>query len=414
MLTASQTAIVKATVPVLQEYGEAITGFFYRSLFEAHPELYDIFNPANQRDGGQARSLAASICAYAANIDHLEALGGMVDRIAHKHGSLEVLPEHYPIVGHHLLLAIRGVLGEAATDDVLDAWGAAYGQLAEVMIGAEAQLYAEGEKQTGGWRGFKPFTVVGKVPESAQITSFYLRPADGAPLPAFRPGQYVSVRLDDIPGQSHAHIRQYSLSDAPGAPHLRISVKREPAPVNAPADAPSGVVSNYLHEKIREGDLLNIHVPLGDFALEETSTRPVVLLGGGVGSTPLISMLLHLDRQRSEREVVYVHAVLGREHHAFRDAVARVIRHRPNVRRAVFYAQCSPDDQQGADYEEEGLICRENLSRYLPANPADADYYCCGPAGFMAAANAILDELGVPASRRHQETFGPSPRFATA
>lgn len=404
MLTASQTAIVKATVPVLQAHGEAITTLFYRFLFEAHPELNDIFNPANQRDGGQARSLAAAICTYAAHIDQPEALGGMVSRIAHKHGSLEVRPEHYPIVGRHLLQAIRGVLGEAASDEILDAWAAAYGLLADVMIGAESGLYAEAASGPGGWSGFKPFVVIAKAPESALITSLYLRPADGAPLPSFRPGQYVSVRLDDIPGQPHAHIRQYSLSDAPGAPHFRISVKRE--------SNPAGVVSNHLHDNIREGDTLRIHAPLGDFTLDETSDSPIVLLGGGIGLTPLLSMLLHLDRQGSDRETLFVHAVLSKEHHPFRDTIARVVRHRPNIRRAVFYTNSTPDDRRGEDYDEEGLIRLESLRPYLPAG--DADYYCCGPAGFMAAAGAILDELGVPRSRRHQETFGPSPSFTTA
>jgi nitric oxide dioxygenase len=110
MLTERQRDIIRATVPALRLQGEKITELFYADLFATHPALWNVFNPANQRPGGQARSLAASILAYAANIDHLDKLGGMVERIAHKHGSLEVRPEHYPIVGHHLLLAIRAVL----------------------------------------------------------------------------------------------------------------------------------------------------------------------------------------------------------------------------------------------------------------------------------------------------------------
>lgn len=121
-----QIAIVKATIPVLQQYGETITAIFYKSLFEENPSLLNVFNPASQRNGAQARSLAASILAYAAHTDQLGQLGGMVDRIAHKHASLEVRAEHYPIVGKHLLLAIRTVLGEAATPEIIDAWAAAY------------------------------------------------------------------------------------------------------------------------------------------------------------------------------------------------------------------------------------------------------------------------------------------------
>ena len=118
-----QKDIVKATIPALQQHGEAITGVFYKTLFEEHPALLNVFNPANQQNGGQARSLAASILAYASHIDKLDQLGGMVSRIGHKHASLEVQPEHYPIVGDHLLRAIRSVLGEAATPEILDAWG---------------------------------------------------------------------------------------------------------------------------------------------------------------------------------------------------------------------------------------------------------------------------------------------------
>src|ERR1700750_714560 len=129
MLTEQQRTIIRATVPALQQYGGAITTHFYGSLFEEHPALLNVFNKANQREGGQAQNLATSILMYAAHIDHVDQLGGMVERIAHKHGSMDVQPEHYPIVGHHLLLSIRKVLGEAATDEVIDAWAAAYGQL---------------------------------------------------------------------------------------------------------------------------------------------------------------------------------------------------------------------------------------------------------------------------------------------
>lgn len=413
MLTAKQIAVVKSTVPVLQEHGQAVTTAFYQFLFDAHPELHNVFNPANQRDGGQSRSLAAAICMYAANIDQPEMLSDMVSRIAHKHGSLEVQAEHYPVVGRHLLQAIRAVMGEAATDEVLDAWGAAYGVLAEIMIGAESQLYKASALAEGGWRGFKPFIVTAKVPESSLITSFYLKPADKAPLPDFRPGQYISVRLEDIPGQMYAHIRQYSLSSIPEDPYLRISVKREPAPPGSDQESPTGVVSNHLHDRVCEGDLVSIHAPLGDFVLDESSTRPIVLLGGGVGVTPLLSMLHHLDRQKSQRELLFVQAVLGREQHAFADEIARIIGQHPNMRRVVFYNQCTPNDVRGEHYDEEGFVCLESLQRYFPTSfpVSDADFYCCGPVGFMGAVGGILDELGVIPARRHHETFGPSPTF---
>lgn len=135
--------IVQSTVPVLQKHGEEITRVFYRQLLAAHPELSSIFNTENQEDGSQARRLAAAILAYAAHIDRIEQIGTAVDKIAHKHVTLNVLPEQYPIVGEHLLGAIKTVLGEAATPEVLEAWAAAYDQLADIMIDREKHLYAK-------------------------------------------------------------------------------------------------------------------------------------------------------------------------------------------------------------------------------------------------------------------------------
>ncbi len=142
-MTPEQIRIVKSTVPVLQQHGEAITSVFYQQLLAAHPELNRMFDPANQADGSQARRLAGAILAYAGNIDRLTNLSGAVDAIGHRHVSLGVLPEQYPIVGTHLLGAIKTVLGDAATPEIVDAWAAAYGQLAGIMIERERALYAE-------------------------------------------------------------------------------------------------------------------------------------------------------------------------------------------------------------------------------------------------------------------------------
>lgn len=405
MLTESQREIIRATVPALRLRGEQITERFYRDLFAAHPALWNVFNPANQRPGGQARSLAASILAYAANIDHLDRLGGMVERIAHKHGSLEVRPEHYPIVGQHLLGAIRGVLGEAATDAVLDAWAAAYGMLADIMIGREAQLYADAA--AANWTGYKACVVVRKERESDSMVSLYLAPADGTPLPRFRPGQYVGIKLR-VPGQATDQVRQYSLSTAPGGRFYRISVRRERAP--AGGVAPDGLVSNYLHDGIREGDTLAVHAPLGDFVLDETVARPVVLLSAGSGITPMISTLEHLAG--GTRPILFLHATTGRNHHAFGPHVRRLASSRPGIEVAIFYERVTADDVPGVHHDEAGRITEAALAARLPAG--ECDFYLCGPIGFMTAAEGILDRLGVPAERRHSEVFVPDPNFLAA
>ena len=207
----TQVAIIKQTVPVLQEHGETLTRRFYENMFSNNPEVKRFFNPAHQHSGTQQRALAGAICAYAANIDNPAALAGAVDLIAHKHVSLGIQPEHYPIVGNNLILTIKEILGEAANDDVIDAWTAAYGQLVDIFVGHEKGLY-EKQKQRFGWQGFKAFSVVKKQPESANITSFYLQPEDGKALPGQRPGQYITVRLT-VDGNTV--MRNYSLSNAP-------------------------------------------------------------------------------------------------------------------------------------------------------------------------------------------------------
>lgn len=398
MLTPQQKAIVKATVPALEANGETITRTFYASMFAAHPELLNIFNPANQKTGKQARSLAASVLAYAAHIDHPEVLGGMVGRIAHKHVSLEVRPEHYPIVGEHLLGAIAQVLGDAATPEILDSWAAAYGQLADLMIGVEQGMYDAGAEQPGGWRDFRPFRVARKLPESSVITSFVLEPVDGQPLPGYQPGQYLSLKVK-VPGQDTWQIRQYSLSDAPSREHYRISVKREDG----------GLVSGHLHDTVQEGDELLVHVPAGDFVLQR-SERPVVLISGGVGITPMLAMVQTLVREGSQRPVTFIHAAQNGSVHAFRDDVARLTREYPHFRKVVFYDDAQPGDVLGTHHDVAGRLSLDAVRGALPAG--DAEFYFCGPAGFSGAVEALLDELQVPAERRFTETFGPSQSFA--
>ena len=403
-----QEAIVKATVPILQQYGEGITTAFYASLFEAHPSLFNIFNPANQQNGGQARSLAASILSYAAHIDHLEQLGGMVDRIAHKHASLEVQAEHYPIVGEHLLKAIAIVLGAAATPDILDAWAAAYGQLASIMIGRERQLYEEGCQQIGGWAGYAPLKVVRKVAECEIITSFYLASLTGEPLPPFLPGQYLGVKVQ-IPGQIFQQIRQYSLSQISDGSTYRISVKREPAPLGNLA-APAGQISNYLHTSVKEGDTILAHVPQGDFVFQHHN-RPVVILSGGVGITPAICMLQHLAQTKGGQSVLFVHATTQRSHHAFVYETRALAKANPQVRALVYYENADNSDIRGHHYDLLGRISLDSLRSHLPTEPAD--FYYCGPLGFMNATEAMLDSLGIPDANRYSEAFAPNLSFAT-
>src|SRR6185437_1565887 len=182
-LTPDQISRVKATAPVFAQHGATITKHFYRRMFASRPELKNLFNQTHQSSGGQADVLAHAVYAYAANIDNLGALGAAVGRISHKHASLNIRPEHYPIVGENLLASVVEVLGDAVDEATLEAWRAAYAQLARIMIGAEAKLY-----EGAAWSGYRPFVVSRKVVESDEITSFYLTPTDGAPAAGYEPG----------------------------------------------------------------------------------------------------------------------------------------------------------------------------------------------------------------------------------
>lgn len=388
---------VKATVPVLQEHGTTITKHFYKRMFENHPELKNVFNQTNQRKGDQPKALANTVLAAAMYIDNLEAILPAVKQIGEKHRSLNIKPEQYPIVGENLLLAIKEVLGDAATDDIINAWGKAYGVIADVFISVEKEMYDEVLSKPGGWVDYRDFKVVKKVKESDVITSFYLQPVDGGELPVYEAGQYITVKAE-IEGQEYNHLRQYSLSCAPGEDYYRISVKRE----DAIDDNPAGVVSSYLHEQVNEGDVIPISAPGGDFVLDLEDNRPLVLLSGGVGLTPMMSMLETVIKENPSREVYYVHATRSGKFHAMKARVAEITKEFEQVKSYTVYDNPENDDQ----FDHKGYIDGEFLSTILPTT--DAAFYFCGPKPFMRAMYQNLVKLGVNESDIHYEVFGPA------
>jgi nitric oxide dioxygenase len=362
-------------------------------MFQHNPELKHLFNQGQQGSGRQQQALAAAVLAYAENLDDPSVLLPVVERIAHKHVSLGIRAEHYGIVGKHLLASIQEVLGDAATPELIDAWAAAYGALAELFIGVESSLYHQATATSGGWSGWRPFRISKRVAESEVITSFYFEPLDGGPLPSFKPGQYVSLRLY-VAELDLFQPRQYSLSDAPGQPYLRISVKREAASEQQPA----GRVSNLLHDQYDEGQIVELSAPLGDFYLQESGTSPVVLLSGGVGITPMVSILNHLVRSGSPRPIHFLHSARDGASHAF-NAHLQAMAAKPGVTVRCFYDRLLPQD---AGIQQAPFV----LPHHLPEQPLDAEYYLCGPAPFMRHYLAELHQLGVPAANIHAEAFG--------
>jgi len=396
MLDAKTIEIIKSTVPVLEVHGETITKTFYKTMFRNHPELLNIFNHANQRQGKQPTALANAVYAAAAHIDRLEEILPVVKGIATKHRALNILPEHYPIVGENLLGAIKEVLGDAATDEIIDAWAQAYGVIADVFISIEADMYNQSEEQKGGWKGFRRFVVDRKVTESNVITSFYLKPEDGNEIAAYEAGQYITVKVKPADSQ-YTHLRHYSLSTEPGRSYYRITVKREDS-IN---DQPAGVVSNYLHNEVNEGDVIELSPPAGIFTLDQSSSAPVVLLSGGVGLTPMVSMLHTLIKNGSDREIVFVHAARSGEFHALKDEVAELASNHSNIKSYVIYE--APNEGEGCD--KTGYI---DLPWLQSIAKKDSEFYFCGPVPFMRTINRALKEWAVPQERVHFEFFGPA------
>jgi nitric oxide dioxygenase len=407
-LTSQQAEIITATVPILEEHGRHITDVFYENMLREVPELNNIFNHAHQANGRQSQALSTALYAYAANINNLDALKPALERITQKHASLYVRPEHYDVVGEYLLAAMQQVLGVALTPEILEAWKAAYGQIADLMINREAQLY----QRSDGWTDWRDMKIAKKVRESEEVTSFYLEPCDGKPLPSFLPGQYISVQIE-VPELKYLQARQYSLSKAPTPDHYRISVKREGGLDTKRSDAPAhpGYISNILHGQKEVGDTVQVSHPAGEFFLDitdENDQAPVVLLSAGVGLTPLLSILETLVEKGDKRRISWVHTARNSKVHAFKEHIRKHATRYDNVRKEVFISQPGEHDKKGEDYDIEGRLDLKKLNSRedLMLHDDDTKYYICGPEGFMADLEKALRERGVDPKRINMEVFG--------
>lgn len=390
MLSQQVIDTVKATAPVLAEHGEQITQLFYTKLFNAHPELKDIFNIANQAKGEQQRALADAVIAYAVHIEKLEALGPAVNRIAHKHASLQISPQHYPIVGKYLLAAIAEHLSLADNDPIVQAWAQAYQALATIFIDAEENIYSENEQKLGGWRGFRAFEIVELVDEAHGIKSFYLKPVDGGPVATWSAGQYVGVKVNP-PGSEYTEIRQYSLSNAPNNDIYRLTIRAEKMP-----DSPDGMVSNYLHN-LQLGDRLELQPPTGDFFASDDDPA-AVLIAGGVGITPLLSILMdRINRKKDVGNITFIQCCRDNDHHIKAEEL-KALQRKYGFRYLVSY-------EHGDDGDFQGYLNPQILKTWLPDN--ERNVYFCGPKAFMSAIYSALHSIGFKADKLHYETFGP-------
>ncbi|MGV9990222.1 globin domain-containing protein [Streptomyces sp. NPDC003374] len=390
MLSEQSAATVRATLPAVGAAIGEITERFYARMFDARPELLrDLFNRGNQAAGTQKQALAGSIAAFATHlVDHPDQRPDlMLSRIAHKHASLGITPEQYPIVHEHLFAAIAEILGDAVTPEVAAAWTDVYWLMANALIAIEKRLYEQSEQR--GWREWK---VVERIEETADVATFRLRPVDDGPVPGYRAGQYVSVGVTLPDGARQ--IRQYSLTAAPGSPVRQFAVKR----VSGDATTPDGEVSNHLHARVRVGDVLQLSAPYGDLVLEDTGA-PLLLASAGIGVTPMVAMLEQLALTGHRAPVTVVHADRSPAAHALRTDHQAYAAKLPEGRTVFFYEQLGEGEE---DAGRPGLVDLADVEV-----PAGTHAYLCGPLPFMRAVRSQLIGKGVAPADIHYEVFGP-------
>lgn len=391
MLDAQTIATVKATIPLLVETGPKLTAHFYDRMFTHNPELKEIFNMSNQRNGDQREALFNAIAAYASNIENLPALLPAVEK------SRRSTP------------ASRSNRN-STTSSVNTCW-----QRWTKCSARGRKCWTRGVKPMVYWLMYlsiarrKSITktpakpVVGKV---LAISALWLKhraarlsPAsnwsvDGGAVAEYRPGQYLGVWLKPE-GFPHQEIRQYSLTRKPDGKGYRIAVKREEG----------GQVSNWLHNHANVGDVVKLVAPAGDFFMAVADDTPVTLISAGVGQTPMLAMLDTLAKAGHTAQVNWFHAAENGDVHAFADEVKELGQSLPRFTAHTWYRQPSEADRAKGQFDSEGLM---DLSKLEGAfSDPTMQFYLCGPVGFMQFTAKQLVDLGVKQENIHYECFGP-------
>lgn len=269
----------------------------------------------------------------------------------------------------------------------------------------------ERERSELSWNGFRKFEIVRKIKEGGGVCSFYFAPHDKKPLPPFKPGQYLTFQLD-VPGQKKPIIRCYSLSDSPNHPdYYRCSIKALPPPRDKP-DVPPGLSSNFFHNNLNQGDIIDVKAPGGAFFLDLAKNTPVVLIGGGIGLTPVLSMLNAIVESGSKREVWFFYGVRNGKEHIMKEHFDKLRREHENVRLCICYSDPEADEAQGKYFDHKERVSVELFKRLLPSS--NYEFYICGPPPMMNSIVKDLEGWGVPEKHIHFEAFGPATVKKTA
>jgi ferredoxin-NADP reductase/MOSC domain-containing protein YiiM/ferredoxin len=308
-------------------------------------------------------------------------------------------PEQMPVAEADALLYLPGhtrqqLLRALRIPALSPGWQASFRALLEAEPGSGNAGLAV-TSPPPAWPGFRRLTVTAITRESDSVNSIRLEDPHGARLPAARPGQYLTLRVQPDEQQTSV-LRNYSLSGPPDAGYYRITVKREHA----------GAVSGYLHARLAVGDQLDIAAPRGTFILDGTHA-PVLLISVGIGATPVLAMLQALAEEHSKREIWWLHGARSSRDHSFATEARALLASLTNVRTHVYYSRPGPDDLEGRDFDSAGRLTASLLAELAP--PHDAEAYLCGPTPFMEEISAGLAAMGIDASRIHTEPFGPAP-----
>jgi len=263
----------------------------------------------------------------------------------------------------------------------------------------------ERKKTAETWSGVRKFRIRDKVQEGGSICSFYLVPHDGKALPPFLPGQYLTFNLR-LPGRDKPLVRCYSLSDSPfQTEYYRVSIKRADPPPQQP-DALPGLSSNFFHDELQAGDIVDVKAPSGVFFLDLSKHHPIVLIGGGVGLTPMVSMLNAICDSGSQREVWFFYGVDNGDDYIMKEHLEALEAEHENVHLRLCFSKPKEDEVEGEGFHHAGFVSVELLKQVLPSS--NYDYYLCGPPPMVASLTTDLREWGVPDADVHLETFGPA------
>ncbi|RAX48845.1 hemin transporter [Arthrobacter sp. AQ5-05] len=387
MLSEKSRPVIEATLPIIGERISHITPKFYDRMFAARPELLDgLFSRANQKNGAQQQALAGSIAAFATHLVNNPGTlpEAVLSRIAHKHTSLGIVEEQYPIVYEHLFAAIVDDLGEAVTPEVAEAWSEVYWLMADALVKIEKGLYAQ-QANDKIWTDWK---LVAKEAAGTGSVTFRFVPADDTPVSVAKAGQFVSVRVPLLDGLRQC--RQYTLSDSVTSTTERV--------ITTKFDG-GGEVSPFMHRHLDVGDVIELSNPYGDLVIDTTGA-PIILATAGIGCTPSASALATLAAAGSDRRVMVLHAEATEDAWALKEQMLESVESLPNAELKLWLEDINAK-AEGTEATE-GYMSLANLEL-----PADARLYLCGPLPFMRAVRSQAIDAGIPATNIHYEVFGP-------